>query len=277
MLDVRGLQILILGLLGCTTAQNNGIFYTGFLADSLRQNNPSRLSTARLLQTLPTTTEYSRLEDQYYQEKPTLHADPIIRLHQNENQESILPRRQQLFQNNNQQVPDLDISIKGDSSTPVQAPASIRIESAPIISHISPEERLRNEKERLEQNRSAKYAFNSVVSDTIFDNSHVREEVRDGLKLAGLYSYSDGFYKRTVHYVADENGYRVIKEDVEPIGAGEGPLLNPNGEIDVASNYDGAAHTYHATAKDIPSLFRKQDSSLTPSKSLTSPALNIRQ
>lgn len=151
------------------------------------------------------------MEDQYYQEKPTLHADPIIRLHQNENQESILPRRQQLFQNNNQQVPDLDISIKGDSSTPVQAPASIRIESAPIISHISPEERLRNEKERLEQNRSAKYAFNSVVSDTIFDNSHVREEVRDGLKLAGLYSYSDGFYKRTVHYVADENGYRVIK------------------------------------------------------------------
>ncbi len=33
----------------------------------------------------------------------------------------------------------------------------------------------------------------------------------DGLALKGVYSYSDGFYKRTVHYVADENGYRVIK------------------------------------------------------------------
>lgn len=34
---------------------------------------------------------------------------------------------------------------------------------------------------------------------------------RDGLSLTGMYSYSDGFFRRTVHYAADEGGYRVTK------------------------------------------------------------------
>lgn len=33
----------------------------------------------------------------------------------------------------------------------------------------------------------------------------------DGLNLRGMYSYSDGFFRRTVHYAADEGGYRVTK------------------------------------------------------------------
>nr|CAD7416756.1 unnamed protein product [Timema poppensis] len=61
------------------------------------------------------------------------------------------------------------------------------------------------------QAENAKYTFSSSVEDGIMDTSHVRQETRDGLKLNGLYSYSDGFYMRTVHYEADDQGYRVIK------------------------------------------------------------------
>ena len=30
------------------------------------------------------------------------------------------------------------------------------------------------------------------------------------VQVTGSYSYSDGFYRRTVNYEADENGYRVV-------------------------------------------------------------------
>ena len=61
------------------------------------------------------------------------------------------------------------------------------------------------------QAKNAKYSFNSVITDDIMDNTQIREEARDGLLVTGLYSYSDGFYNRTVHYEADEKGYRIIK------------------------------------------------------------------
>lgn len=61
------------------------------------------------------------------------------------------------------------------------------------------------------QAENARYSFNSAVTDTINDQENVRQETRDGLNLRGLYSYSDGYFKRTVHYEADENGYRVVK------------------------------------------------------------------
>lgn len=64
---------------------------------------------------------------------------------------------------------------------------------------------------RKHQAENAKYSFQTSVTDTINDHQIVRQEMRDGLKLTGAYSYSDGFYKRTVFYEADENGYRVIK------------------------------------------------------------------
>lgn len=64
---------------------------------------------------------------------------------------------------------------------------------------------------RDEQARNAHYAFGTSIDDKINDHSIQREEVRDGLALRGMYSYSDGFFKRTVHYEADENGYRVVK------------------------------------------------------------------
>lgn len=64
---------------------------------------------------------------------------------------------------------------------------------------------------RKKQAENAKYSFQTSVTDTINDHQIIRQEMRDGLKLTGAYSYSDGFYKRTVFYEADENGYRVVK------------------------------------------------------------------
>lgn len=49
----------------------------------------------------------------------------------------------------------------------------------------------------------------SDVEDHISDLTQSRQEQREGLAVKGMYSYSDGFVKRTVHYVADEKGYRV--------------------------------------------------------------------
>jgi len=43
------------------------------------------------------------------------------------------------------------------------------------------------------------------------DGEHIRSETREGLKTVGSYAYSDGYIRRTVEYVADENGYRVTK------------------------------------------------------------------
>lgn len=84
-----------------------------------------------------------------------------------------------------------------------------------------------------EQAKNAHYSFDSSVQDTINGHSHTRQETRyiknnylfsmcelfvfpyffcsDGLSLKGMYSYSDGFFRRTVHYSADEGGYRVTK------------------------------------------------------------------
>lgn len=71
-----------------------------------------------------------------------------------------------------------------------------------------------SEKERLlreEQAKSAYYTFGTSVDDTINDHGITREETREGLALRGKYSYRDGFFERTIHYEADENGYRVVK------------------------------------------------------------------
>ncbi|KAJ6646002.1 hypothetical protein Bhyg_01211, partial [Pseudolycoriella hygida] len=96
------------------------------------------------------------------------------------------------------------------------------------------------------QAESAHYSFDSSIQDTINDHSISRQEVREGLALKGMYSYSDGFFKRTVHYEADENGYRVTKEEIDPIG--DGPQYNPGGKADVSSSLIGG---YSITADDV--------------------------
>lgn len=114
-----------------------------------------------------------------------------------------------------------------------------------------------------EQNKSAYYNFGTAVRDTINDHEHVREEVREGLKLTGMYSYSDGFFKRTVHYVADEGGYRVTKEEVTPI-TGTGPKFNPKGTADVKNTLAG---DYSITVNDFK-LNKEQEKILKENGSL---------
>lgn len=57
----------------------------------------------------------------------------------------------------------------------------------------------------------SRYQFSSHVQDHISDLMQERYEHRNGLNVEGSYSYSDGYVMRTVKYVADENGYRVLR------------------------------------------------------------------
>lgn len=109
-----------------------------------------------------------------------------------------------------------------------------------------------------EQAKSAYYKFGTSVHDTINDHEHVRQEVREGLALRGMYSYSDGFFRRTVHYEADESGYRVVKEEIEPVGDGEGPKFNPKGQAAVKSTLTG---DYSITVDDFK-LNKKQEEAI---------------
>ncbi|XP_053668417.1 uncharacterized protein LOC128718827 [Anopheles marshallii] len=102
------------------------------------------------------------------------------------------------------------------------------------------------------QAKSAQYAYDTSVNDTINDHTIMRQEERNGLALKGMYSYSDGFFKRTVHYEADDKGYRVVKEINIPIG--NGPQVDPNGKADVSSSLTGS---YSITADDIAKPKRK--------------------
>jgi hypothetical protein len=63
----------------------------------------------------------------------------------------------------------------------------------------------------LDAARNARYYFSSDVQDQINDLTQHRDELRDGLKVRGSFSYSDGFLRRHVSYEADENGYRIIR------------------------------------------------------------------
>lgn len=77
-----------------------------------------------------------------------------------------------------------------------------------------------------------------------------REETRDGTKVSGMYSYSDGFVMRTVFYEADENGYRVVKEDTQDIG--DGPQYNPQGQADIEGSLIGKYSIKLDTDKEDP-------------------------
>ncbi|KFB47536.1 hypothetical protein ZHAS_00015497 [Anopheles sinensis] len=112
-----------------------------------------------------------------------------------------------------------------------------------------------SEEESLEktQAKAAKYSYDTSVNDTINDHAIMRQEERDGLSLKGMYSYSDGFFRRTVHYEADDKGYRVVKEINIPIG--NGPQVDPNGKADVSSSLTGS---YSITADDIAKPSRKE-------------------
>lgn len=87
--------------------------------------------------------------------------------------------------------------------------ASPRADTGIITEEIDAEEEKRLREEQ--QAKNAHYSFSNSVTDSIYDNAIARSETRDGLALTGMYSYSDGFFRRTVHYQADQDGYRVVK------------------------------------------------------------------
>lgn len=124
--------------------------------------------------------------------------------------------------------------------------------NVPITRETEEERLAREEQERLireEQAKSAHYTFDTKIDDKINDHTIQRQETRDGLALKGMYSYSDGFFKRTVHYEADENGYRVVREDVQPIG--DGPQFDPNGTAEIQTNSHNNNLRYSITADDF--------------------------
>ncbi|KAH1011256.1 hypothetical protein HUJ04_000668 [Dendroctonus ponderosae] len=97
------------------------------------------------------------------------------------------------------------------------------------------------------QAQNAKYQFSSNIDDGINGNLHQRIEVRDGLSVNGRYSYSDGYHKRTVFYEADDKGYRVVKEEIEPI---QNPLGIPDGHAKVSSYIAGKTVKYEINKND---------------------------
>lgn len=101
-----------------------------------------------------------------------------------------------------------------------QAPVQTRFEShsdIPVVENIENTEPLAEDDDeearifRQQQAENAHYTFDTSIDDTINDHAIQRQETRNGLSLKGMYSYSDGFFKRTIHYEADKNGYRVVK------------------------------------------------------------------
>ncbi|CAL8070623.1 unnamed protein product [Orchesella dallaii] len=113
---------------------------------------------------------------------------------------------------------------------------------------------LEHEEYAEEQNKNAQYSFASAVDDGIMDHSHVRQESREGKKVTGSYGYSDGYFKRTVNYEADENGYRVVAETVEPI-SDHGPQVDlVNGKADIHTQIGGVDTQYSVNADELAQL-----------------------
>ncbi|KAH8253393.1 hypothetical protein KR032_005260 [Drosophila birchii] len=98
-------------------------------------------------------------------------------------------------------------------------------------------ERLEREELERYQNQNAHYAFNSKVDDQINDGQISRTEEREDGVVRGSYSYFDGFVQRTVEYIADKDGYRVVKDEMKDVG--NGPQFNPEGQADVEGSLIG--------------------------------------
>ncbi|KAH8400654.1 hypothetical protein KR009_000043 [Drosophila setifemur] len=109
--------------------------------------------------------------------------------------------------------------------------------AAPVSLQETDEERYEREELERQQNESAQYSFNSNVDDKINDAQISRTEERQGGTVRGSYSYFDGFVQRTVEYIADKDGYRVLKDEMKDVG--DGPQFNPEGQADVEGSLIG--------------------------------------
>ncbi|XP_017069034.1 larval cuticle protein 1 [Drosophila eugracilis] len=99
------------------------------------------------------------------------------------------------------------------------------------------QERLDREALEQYQNENAQYNFDSKVIDNINDGQITRKEQREGGTVRGSYSYVDGYVERHVEYIADKDGYRIIKDEMKDIG--DGPQFDPEGQADVEGSMIG--------------------------------------
>lgn len=67
------------------------------------------------------------------------------------------------------------------------------------------------------QNEHATYKFATAVRDGISGQEQERQETRNGLHVTGFYKYSDEAFMHYVSYVADENGFRIVKNEHVPL------------------------------------------------------------
>ena len=93
---------------------------------------------------------------------------------------------------------EMDIGIENIFSTQNTEPGNV-------------EEKL---EELNEQGRDAQYSFGYRVQDEIKDNYMERQEEREDGVVRGHYAYSDGYFHRSVTYIADKNGFRVTEMKV---------------------------------------------------------------
>ncbi|KAF5286197.1 hypothetical protein FQA39_LY16367 [Lamprigera yunnana] len=91
------------------------------------------------------------------------------------------------------------------------------------------------------QNQNANYQFSSNIEDHINDLTNQRQEIREGDAVKGSYSYSDGYFKISVNYIADKDGYRVTGMEATPL---DGPRIDLTGTASISSTAHGTQLQY---------------------------------
>nr|XP_023022826.1 uncharacterized protein LOC111511051 [Leptinotarsa decemlineata] len=130
----------------------------------------------------------------------------------------------------------------------IQQWGNVRIVTPTRINVVPIPDPLTSEQQR-QQALNAKYQFSTYMDDNIKGSFLSRAEVRSGLKVKGQYEYDDGFVHRTVYYEADENGYRIVREETKP-SIKTTPL---DGTAKVQIHLDGTQVDYNIARKDVTS------------------------
>jgi hypothetical protein len=107
------------------------------------------------------------------------------------------------------------VTQKGAVLQAVSAAVMVLAVSLPRPGEEKPSGRERQRLAERDTARNVRYYFASDVEDQVNDLTQHHDEVREGSKVRGSFSYSDGFLRRKVIYEADENGYRIIRYTLE--------------------------------------------------------------
>ncbi|XP_046747450.1 uncharacterized protein LOC124411939 [Diprion similis] len=143
------------------------------------------------------------------------------------------------------------VFARGINVETAQEPETFEAETAqnPGSETIESRRKLAEAKLFHEQAENAVYNYTTNLVDSIMDVTQGKIEVRKGVHVEGKYWYSNGVEKRTVVYVADDKGYRVVSDTVELLAPE--PKFDANGHISVHTNIAGQDFSYSVTADDI--------------------------